>query len=140
MRTPIALVAAALALSLSACESGGNFAGPTPTRATVTATATVTREQSVTIKVTTSPLHRTARRATSFGNGTFEVGVDVQPGRYRNAGSIYGNQAPCVAFQSHKPNDIKTFVNSSNTTGPGIIDLTAGLYVNVTSCKTWRKG
>lgn len=49
-------------------------AGPT-----VTATATVTARRTVTRTVTPQP-------STSFGDGTYVVGTDIQPGRYKTSG------------------------------------------------------
>lgn len=74
-----------------------------------------------------------------FGDGTYEVGVDVRPGRYRNEGDTYDGQAPCVAYTSKKPNDIESFVKGSTTTGPGILDVGRGLFLTVQGCQEWRR-
>lgn len=74
---------------------------------------------------------------TTFGDGTYLVGTDVQAGTYRNEGDTYGGQAPCVAYTSTEANDINTYVTGSTTTGPGILNIEAGQYLSVQGCKTW---
>lgn len=77
--------------------------------------------------------------ASSFGDGTYEVGVDVRPGRYRNAGDTYDGAAPCVAYTTREPNDINTFVKGSTTSGPGILTVDRGLYLTVQGCQEWTR-
>lgn len=78
--------------------------------------------------------------STSFGDGTYLVGEDVQAGTYRNDGDTYGGQAPCVAYTSARPNDLAgSYISGSTTSGPGILQVNPGEYVSVQGCKTWRK-
>ncbi len=77
--------------------------------------------------------------ASSFGDGTYEVGVDVRPGRYRNGGDTYDGQAPCVAYTSRKPNDLTTYVTGSTSKGPGILDVARGLFLTVQGCQEWTR-
>lgn len=74
---------------------------------------------------------------TTFSDGTYLVGTDVQAGTYRNDGDTYGGQAPCVAYTSTEASDINTFITGSTTTGPGILQIEAGQYLSVQGCKTW---
>lgn len=92
----LGIVALVIGLGIGAAAKGTStktltrtVAGPTTTATatttatvagpTVTATATVTARRTVTRTVTPQP-------ASSFGDGTYVVGTDVHPGRYKTDG------------------------------------------------------
>lgn len=121
----------------TALVGGDDDASTSPALLTETVTETVYAEPDPIDEPLDEPVD--AGPATSFGDGTYKVGVDVKAGRYRNDGDTYDGQAPCVAYTTRKPNDINTYVTGSTTTGPGILDVGRGLYLTVQGCQEWTR-
>ena len=67
------------------------------------------------------------------GDGTFEVGRDIPPGTYRNAGA--SNDLFCVAHASSKPADLGSYLRGSTWEGPAIIEVHQGEYFTTQFCK-----
>ena len=76
-----------------------------------------------------------ALKATSFGDGLFQVGRDVQPGTYREIQPV-GN-CYYAKLRSDTTSDI---IDNANTTGPATVSLAAPVaYFQSRGCGTWTK-
>lgn len=76
---------------------------------------------------------------TTFGEGTFEVGVDVAPGKYKTAGvdaaAVFGS---CYwARRSDSSGSVTAILANDNTRGPAVVTLSAGEYFESTRCQPW---
>lgn len=76
-----------------------------------------------------------ALKATSFGDGIWQVGRDIQPGSYREtqpAGTCY-----YALLRSSNTSDI---INNNNINGPATVTLTAAVaFFESHRCGTWTK-
>lgn len=74
--------------------------------------------------------------ATTFGAGTYWVGRDIQPGRYRNEGGGACYYARLANFRG----DLDAIIANDNTEGQAIVDIAAS-DAGFTSarCGTWSK-
>ena len=78
----------------------------------------------------------------TIGNGSFEVGVDVQPGRYRSAGPK--GVFPMCSFVRLKTAgasmlDFQQVIDIQNVGGPAIVNIAAtdgGFFSQ--GCQTWE--
>jgi hypothetical protein len=72
---------------------------------------------------------------TRFGNGTYEVGIDVKPGKYRSAG-VADSVAPlCYFDQTDAGGAIKD--QGVANEGPSRATLRAGLTFKSSGCQEW---
>lgn len=76
----------------------------------------------------------TPQAVTVPGDGTFEVGVDIPAGTYRNPGAK-GPGYYCVAYASSKPTDLTTWLRGSTSKGPAIVTLNRGEFFTTQFCK-----
>ena len=120
---------------------------PTPTtmdEVTNTPTPTATPEPTTTPEPTATPtptatLDNTPK--TEFGNGSYEVGVDIAPGTYRSEGPE--DPFPFCSFARLKTAgasfmDLDQVINIQNVQGPAIAKIEAsdgGFFSQ--GCKTW---
>jgi len=74
--------------------------------------------------------------ATSFGNGVFEVGVDVQPGEYATEGSN-DPDLPCT-YKVSTDDEGDDIISSEIDDGPGTVTLENGQYFTSEYCQTWE--
>lgn len=76
-----------------------------------------------------------ALNASSFGDGLYQVGRDIQPGVYRETqpvGSCY-----YALLRSSQTSDI---IDNANTTGPATVTLSGAVaFFDTTRCGTWVK-
>lgn len=80
----------------------------------------------------------TPRAVTVPGDGTFEVGVDIPAGTYRNPGAK-GPGYFCVAYAAAKPNDLTTYLRGSTSKGPAIVTVNPGEFFTTQFCKPFTK-
>ena len=74
-------------------------------------------------------------KATSFGDGTHEVGVDIQPGKYKTKGPA-GNASCYWEFRNRRGN--KTRNDSGN--GPQLLVIPQSVFAVVSrECGTWLR-
>jgi hypothetical protein len=80
----------------------------------------------------------TARHAQSWGDGTYEVGVDIKPGKYRSPGQT--EEAPeCYWARLKSSNDIDIISNNASS-GPQIVVIKpTDKYFLSTGCQPWIK-
>lgn len=75
---------------------------------------------------------------TSFDDGTYLVGTDVETGTYRTDGKVDGD-APCTIYLSKKPDDADTLTDAHTTNGEAKFKLTSDLYVTSNGCRRWTR-
>jgi hypothetical protein len=109
--------------------------------------ASDTPEQKVV--TTSSPKHQVpkpiaassvpAQKSGSIGPGTWEVGVDVKPGKYRTAGAEAGVVKYC-SWQVLKGSETGEFLAGSAVTKeiqPARVTLSKGQFFITSGCKEW---
>jgi hypothetical protein len=85
------------------------------------------REQKVT------KLEEAAKANTITGDGVYEVGVDIQPGKWKTSGSGQS----CYWELTSKGGDI---IDNDNVSGPTVIVIPASAFsFTTTRCGTWNK-
>ncbi|GAB3587033.1 hypothetical protein [Calidifontibacter terrae] len=147
-----ALGAFVLGIAAGAGSSNGSpTAGSTGAASTVTMTApgstvTETGEAAAaeTVTVTeTAPAPSTtessdpASGGTIPGDGTFQVGVDVQPGRYVSTTPDSGN---CYWARMSGPDGFDDIIDNNNSSGQSVVTIKAtDKYFESSGCNTWTK-
>ena len=91
--------------------------GSTGVGTTATTTTTIGSQQTTTTSTTTTTVAQTQR--TSFGNGTFRVGTDIQPGLYQSSttGSCYWER------MSGFSGSLDDIIANENVTGRAIVQI-----------------
>jgi hypothetical protein len=86
---------------------------------------------------TTEPPAPAGPATTMAGDGTYEVGVDVVPGKYKTAGSPQGSDSQCYwARVNANGEDI---IDNDLGNGPKIVTIKAGELFETQRCGTWTK-
>jgi hypothetical protein len=141
----LALLLAALAVT--SCGSSGSAAAAGPAAGQQTVTQTIT--QTVTVTVTAPPetvtvtlttkapapaQPKAAGPAATIGNGTYIVGRDVRPGRYRSP-------APkgSLCYFDQTDDSGKIVDQGVANEGPSIANLRSGLTFKSSGCQDWQK-
>jgi hypothetical protein len=84
----------------------------------------------------TSDLSAVTKSPTSFGDGDFIVGTDIQPGSYRSDGSGSCYYARLQGF-GHSISDI---IANNNATGPAVVTIAPGdKGFESSGCGTWTR-
>ena len=84
------------------------------------------------------PPQQPAGPATTMGNGTYQVGVDVQPGQYKTSGPK-GN-LPC--YWARRKDDSGSFdaiVANGNPEGPTSLTINQGEFLELSGDCDWAK-
>jgi hypothetical protein len=78
--------------------------------------------------------------ATSFGDGTYEVGVDVVAGRYKTQGPTDDLFKNCY-WQRTKDDSgqFRSIIANGNTQGPGSVTIKAGEFFQTSGGCVWAK-
>lgn len=130
-RTLAAAVLGALALALSACGANDDPARDT---AGTDPEPTFLRDTPTTAPTTPAPVEteEPAPDGSIPGDGTFEVGVDMEPGVYRSE----SNDATCVSQIS---SDINGAVPLGGRSGAGtlMVEVKKGQYFITMRCNDW---
>ena len=79
-------------------------------------------------------LEKEAKRNTIDGDGTFEVGVDIRPGTWKNQDRDPG----CYWGINTDANGRDTVANA-NGGGPQTLTLNDGQFLEVADCGTWKR-
>lgn len=76
--------------------------------------------------------------ATSMGNGTYQVGVDVQPGQYKTAGPE--GDIPCYwARRKDDSGSFEAIIANGTPEGPSSLTINQGEFVELSGGCTWNK-
>jgi hypothetical protein len=108
--------------------------GSTPPAATVTSTVEVTK--TVTVTATPPP---SAPKTIMETDGTYRVGIDIEPGTYRSDGTNPHGESDCywARLSSLNPTDI---IKNDISSGAQIVMIPPSDKAFLThSCQTWRK-
>lgn len=132
----LALVMLIAVVAGTSARETASAAQPEPLVAeTVTSVVTKTKTETVTVtsEVTVTPPPPPGP-AVEFTEGALEVGVDVQPGKYKSAGPAGG-----LCYWARKSNDGTKIIDNGIVEGPGTITIRAGELIETTGCQTWVK-
>ena len=125
-----AAVIAGVAIALAGCGGSKQVAATTLT-STVEVTKTVT---------VTGPPPAVVPRTTMETDGTYRVGIDIEPGTYRTAGKSAEGATDCYWARLSSLNEVDILA-SNISTGPQQVVIEAGDRAFLThSCQTWAKG
>ena len=118
-----------VAVVLAGCGGSKQVAAPT-----VTSTLEVTK----TVTVTAPPpavVHKTVMET----DGTYRVGIDIEPGTYRTAGRSAEGATDCYWARLSSLNEVDILA-SNITTSPQLVLIEAGDRAFLThSCQPWVK-
>lgn len=75
------------------------------------------------------------------GEGVYEVGPDVPPGKYKTTGPIPGDVIPLCYYARLRHNDgaVGDIIQNNNLQGPGVVTIKSGEYFQTSGCATWVK-
>jgi hypothetical protein len=78
--------------------------------------------------------------ATTITSGTYEVGVDVQPGRYKTSGPPDDDIIGCY-WARHKDDSgsIESIIANANLEGPGSVTINSGEFFEAGGECTWSR-
>lgn len=141
--TKIALgtLGAVVAISVIASVSGGNSAAPaasTPASTPASSTAAPAPTFAAPAPTQAAPVEMPAVESgpmTTFGNGTYEVGVDVAAGKYRSSG-VEDSIAPLCYWDLTDGNG-KIVDQGVANEGPSRATLKKGLTFKSSGCEDW---
>ncbi|WP_143101752.1 hypothetical protein [Amycolatopsis marina] len=129
------LLAAGMLTGCASAPGSPVAAGAVSTAPTETTTVTATVTETVTETVTTEPPPPPGPKV-EFGPGTWEVGVDVQPGKYKTGGPDGG--LPCYwARLNDTSGDLGSIINNSILEGPGTVTINKGELFETSGCQDW---
>jgi hypothetical protein len=79
--------------------------------------------------------------ATTAGDGTYEVGVDLEPGRYKTAGPDQSSVIPNCYWARTKDDsgEFGSIIANQNLQGPGSVTVKEGEFVNFAGGCSWTK-
>jgi hypothetical protein len=101
--------------------------------ATATVTATPTVIKTVATRVRTRTVTYTPAPPPSFSDGTYQAGVDIDPGRYRDDGS-----ADCY-YQVSSDASGNNIIANDDSSGPMYAEVQSGQYLQVSGGCQWRR-
>jgi hypothetical protein len=108
---------------------------------TVYATAPAAAPQVETVTVAPPPPPPPPGPLTSFSDGTYEVGPDIAPGKYKTPGPAAGGDITdsCYMEVGNGTGAIGSIDQNDNLTGPGVVTLKAGKVFKTRGGCTWNK-
>lgn len=138
-----------LAFGIGAAGSGASTtattaASPAPT-VTVTQTADAPEQPAATVTVTQTSdaaavpaADETSAASESFpGDGTYEVGVDIQPGKYSSDTPTSGN---CYWARLSSDDPFDGILANNNSSGKSVVIVKKGdKYFQTSGCSDWTK-
>lgn len=74
----------------------------------------------------------------TFGPGTYEVGVDIQPGKYKTAGGGLGGSCYWARLKDTN-GELDSIIANGNAQGPTTVTIKSGDGAFETTCETWTK-
>jgi hypothetical protein len=76
--------------------------------------------------------------ATTMGDGTYQVGVDVQPGQYKTAGPE--RDLPCYwARLKDDSGAFESIIANGNPNGPSSVTINQGEFIELNGDCSWAK-
>ena len=135
--------------AFAGCAVGNASSSDAPTTAVSAPASTITHTETVyapapTLDQAPAPLPDEPQAAagplTEFGDGTWEIGVDIVPGKYKSAGP--DNGGVCFAQTEKEGNDaLGDIAKQDVSQGPMTFTIPAkGVKIFKTNgCQTWKK-
>lgn len=75
--------------------------------------------------------------AATMGSGTYQVGVDIQPGQYKTDGP---KDLPCYwARRKDDSGAFESIIANGNLDGPGSVTINQGEFIELSGDCTWAK-
>jgi hypothetical protein len=145
--TPAAALAEAAPSTPAAAEVEATTASASPAVTTPAVVATVKPKPVVTTKapapVAPLPVVETESEAkpaidTSFGDGSYEVGIDVAPGKYKSSGATEGIFEFCSVSTKNSKGDMVDW-ETANANEQVLITIKRGQTVEASGCEEFRK-
>lgn len=127
----VAALSAPITIILAACGGGADQAAQT-----VTVTSTVVLPTPQTTVVTYTPPPPPGPQTSIDSDGTYAVGVDIQPGVYRTAGPVNGSRN-CYykRLASFNSSDI---IDNEGAKGPQVVEIMASdTAFSTSNCQPW---
>lgn len=127
-----------------ASEGTSTAAAPAPT-VTVTQTADEPARPAATVTVTRTPdapaavpaAAQTTASESFPGDGTYEVGVDIQPGKYTSGTPTSGN---CYWARLSSDDPFDGILANNNSSGKSVVVITkTDKYFQTSGCSDWTK-
>jgi hypothetical protein len=87
--------------------------------------------------VNTPPAQPAGPQTTITGDGTYVVGEDIEPGRYKASGSAQDSGAPC--YWARLSGDGGDIIDNGLQDGPQTVTVKAGELFETSRCGTWTK-
>lgn len=84
----------------------------------------------------TEPVNEDSGPATEFGDGKYEVGVDIEPGQYKTAGPPEGLIELCT-YSRHADNSGDSLITFDSTQGPASVTLEEGIFFDTSGGCEW---
>lgn len=118
-------------------------ASQTP-QAVVTVTAPAAPAATATTVVTVTaqppaPAQPAGPATTIGGNGRYEVGVDMAPGKYKTAGPADDVIKNCYWERNNGGDGLGSIIANDNTQGPATVTVKQGEFFKVSGCQEWTK-
>jgi hypothetical protein len=129
--------AAVFLLVIGLVRAGSGSGQPTGTAAGPTPTATATTTPRPPASATPAPTPKPAPTpATSFGDGTWRVGADIQPGTYRSTGTQVCYWERVRDFNGA----LGSIVANDNVSGPAVVTIApSDAGFSSKRCGTWTR-
>lgn len=105
-------------------------AGPSSTVATSSTTSTTAAPAPV----------QAAGPLSEFGKGTYEVGADIKPGKYKTAGPTHDDYMKMCYWSRNKNSsgDFGSIIANGTPQGPGVLTVNKGEVLEVSGTCTWK--
>ncbi|MGN7248932.1 hypothetical protein ACTHQ1_14535 [Janibacter anophelis] len=146
----IAFILGAVIILIVGTDGSSASAGATTSTATSTTTATATVTDPGSTTTTTAPPETTTRTKTATvtaeppppatdipGDGTFEVGVDVQPGTYVSGAPASGS---CYWSRLSSSSGSGNIIDNNISSGQSIVTIAASdAFFETSRCDGWTK-
>lgn len=122
--------------------AGSSKPVPTTTAAKPSATVTVTAPGTAAPAATTTvTVTETAQPAppsgTISGDGTYEVGSDMKPGKYKTKGPKTDSIIPNCYWERSKGDGVGSIIANDNLSGQGVVTVKEGETFKSSGCQDW---
>ena len=81
---------------------------------------------------------QTESKASTIGNGVYEVGNDMKPGRYKTAGPADKDIGFC-SYRVSTDEAGENITSIENSQGPGVVSVSRGQYFFSQNCEDWKR-
>lgn len=77
-------------------------------------------------------------KASTIGNGVYEVGKDMKPGRYKSGGPEDAS-IPFCSYRVSSDEAGEKIIAIENSQGPGVVSVARGQYFFSQNCQEWKR-